>query len=201
MFVYIGFRSPNAEAWTIVRAGGARRPAGRAGRRRRRAAARRRAEARIEVHPGERDELAYLGWDVGESAGSRSRRRPRSAGPGSRSTTTRSLPTSAEWREVAAFIDPFGFRHELRYGLAAAAARSSPGRPISGFVTGDGGLGHVVLIVPDLDAGRAVLRRRVRLQGVRHRSTRASRSRSCTATRATTRWPSPAGTASSACTT
>ena len=31
----------------------------------------------------------------------------------------------------------------------------TPGRPMSGFVTGEQGLGHVVLIVPDLAAAEA----------------------------------------------
>ena len=49
------------------------------------------------------------------------------------------------------FDDPFGFRHELTFGLADGGP-FVPGRPISGFVTGEGGLGHAVLIVPDLAA-------------------------------------------------
>ena len=48
------------------------------------------------------------------------------------------------------FTDPFGFRHELSHGLRMGSP-FTPGRTMHGFVTGDGGLGHAVLIVPDLD--------------------------------------------------
>ena len=36
-------------------------------------------------------------------------------------------------------------------GLASEPDSFTPGRPGTSFVTGDGGMGHVVLIVPDLD--------------------------------------------------
>ncbi len=54
-------------------------------------------------------------------------------------------------REMAWFVDPFGFRHELIHGLATEPASFTPGRPGVQFVTGDKGLGHAVLIVPDWD--------------------------------------------------
>ncbi|MGH8978091.1 MAG: VOC family protein, partial [Acidimicrobiia bacterium] len=44
----------------------------------------------------------------------------------------------------------FGFRHELSHGQRQASEPFEPGRPIDGFVTGDGGLGHAVLFVPNL---------------------------------------------------
>jgi len=52
---------------------------------------------------------------------------------------------------LVSFVDPFGFRHELAAELPADGS-FSPGRPIAGFVTGDQGLGHLVLLVPDLEA-------------------------------------------------
>jgi extradiol dioxygenase len=106
------------------------------------------AEARIVIHPGEREQLAYFGWDVGDASGL--------AAAGERvgqvGITVRhdsDLAAVRRTAEVAWFVDPFGFRHELSYGLASGGP-FAPGRPISGFVTGDGGLGHVVLLVPDL---------------------------------------------------
>ncbi|HUO36616.1 MAG TPA: VOC family protein, partial [Mycobacterium sp.] len=48
--------------------------------------------------------------------------------------------------------DSFGFRHELIHGLATEPGSFSAGRPGVQFVTGDEGLGHAVLIVPDWDA-------------------------------------------------
>ena len=52
--------------------------------------------------------------------------------------------------EPRSFVDPFGFRHELVAALDHGAP-FTPGRPMAGFVTGAQGLGHVVLLVPDLD--------------------------------------------------
>ncbi len=48
---------------------------------------------------------------------------------------------------IAVFSDPFGFRHELTYGLLRKPATFRPGRAMSGFVTGDGGVGHAVIVV------------------------------------------------------
>lgn len=147
---YIGFTSPNAEEWTtfgpevlgleVVAPG----PDG---------AVRLRvddATYRIAVHPGATDDLAYLGWAV--------------AGPEALTDAVTLLEDEAievhrgdaalartrAVDEVVWFRDPFGLRHELSHGQHGAAAPFHPGRPMSGFVTGDGGLGHAVLFVPDL---------------------------------------------------
>jgi extradiol dioxygenase len=151
---YIGFTSPNAAAWNtfgpevlgleLTHPG----PDG---------TVRLRnddAPYRIAVHPDDVDDLAYLGWAV--------------AGPAELADAVAHLakhdievrPGGAELAElravtdVAWFTDPFGFRHELTHGRQTGPA-FAPGRPIAGFVTGAGGLGHAVLIVPDLDAAEA----------------------------------------------
>jgi extradiol dioxygenase len=150
---YIGFRSPNATAWTTFGPqvlGAQLADPGPDGAVRLRVDG---CEARIVVHPGQREQLAYVGWDVGDRHGlevvSEQVRRV--------GITVADDPAAAVDRrvsEIAAFVDPFGFRHELSYGLATAGA-FEPGRLISGFVTGEGGLGHVVLIVPDHEQARA----------------------------------------------
>ncbi len=109
------------------------------------------AAARIMVHPGSHDDVAYVGWDVGDDD--------------SLVDTIASLDRAgiavthddvlAKMREVATaawFTDPFGFRHELTYGLRDVGP-FEPGRPMSGFLTGDEGLGHAVFLVPDIEAG------------------------------------------------
>jgi len=148
---YIGFTSPDAEKWREfgpeilgleVAANGVD------------GAVRLRADDaawRIAVHPGERNDLAYLGWCVG--------------GPAELEDAIvtlekhgfelhRAESALAKERTVAGFawfVDPFGFRHELSFGQLQKPASFRPGRPMSGFVTGDGGLGHAVLLVPDLE--------------------------------------------------
>lgn len=147
---YIGFRSPNAEEWAEFGPGilgledAGRGPDG---------ALRFRnddAAWRIVVHPGDADDLAYLGWLVAGPAALAEAivalekqglqvQRGDAALAGLRSVV-----------ELAWFVDPFGFRHELAWGLTMRPSSFRPGRALSGFVTGAGGLGHAVLIVPDL---------------------------------------------------
>jgi extradiol dioxygenase len=147
---YVGFSSPEAEAWKtfgpevlgleLAQPG----PDG---------AVRLRnddAVHRITVHPGPVDDLAYLGWAVaGPAALADAVARLRSH----HVEVTEGSPQLAAERAVAAlvwFTDPFGFRHELSFGQLTRPSTFRPGRAISGFVTGDGGLGHAVVIVPDL---------------------------------------------------
>ncbi len=109
------------------------------------------AVARITVHPGQANDVAYLGWDVGDDAGlDEAAGRVEAEG-----IEVHRDDDLAKERHVAAvvwFTDPFGFRHELSHGLEQGGP-FEPGRPLSGFLTGEQGLGHAVLIVPDLDEG------------------------------------------------
>jgi 2,3-dihydroxybiphenyl 1,2-dioxygenase len=103
---------------------------------------------RIAIHPGDRDQLLYLGWEVGESVDAAVERL------GAAGVDVRRDSAAAGERPIPGvvwFRDPFGFRHELAPALPVAAP-FAPGRAMGGFVTGNQGLGHVVLIVPDLDA-------------------------------------------------
>lgn len=102
---------------------------------------------RLAVHPGERDDVSYFGWDVGDEFDAACDR----LGHAGIAVARDVVPGERPAGEVVSFRDPFGFRHELATPLADAEP-FTPGRDISGFVTGDQGLGHVVLIVPDLDA-------------------------------------------------
>lgn len=58
-------------------------------------------------------------------------------------------------RRAVAVTDPAGFRTELFTGAATAQLPFASPTGVSGFVTGDLGLGHVVLATPDLDASVA----------------------------------------------
>ena len=149
-FAYVGFVSPAAEAWRtfgpeVLGAQLADRPDG--------AIALRIDEyaPRIVVHSGDHDDVAYIGWDCGDSDGlaetvARVRAAGCSAVPDAEAARVRQVT------ELVAFTDPWGFRHELTHGLREVGP-FVPGRPMSGFVTGDQGLGHLVLLLPDLDAG------------------------------------------------
>lgn len=146
---YIGFTSPAAEAWRsfgpevlgaqLAEDG----PPGAIGLRVDE------ASWRIALHPGEVDDVAYLGWDVGDDAGL-DELVDRLDAEGITATRDGELARQRRVAAAAWFVDPFGFRHELAHGLAPGGRAFTPGRPLSGFVTGEQGLGHVVLLVPDL---------------------------------------------------
>jgi len=108
---------------------------------------------RIAIHPGERDELRYVGWEVpGPAALDGSVEDLERHGiPVQRASAEECRARHVE--SMAWFQDPWGMRHEIYYGQRALLS-FRPTRDISGFVTGELGLGHVVLAVPDV--GEAV---------------------------------------------
>ncbi len=105
---------------------------------------------RVAIHPGEADELAYLGWDVAPADFDVMITRVQAAGF-SVQRGDASLAGDRAVAELAWFVGPFGLRHELSHGCQSGAP-FAPGRAMSGFVTGEQGLGHAVLIVPELAA-------------------------------------------------
>jgi len=108
------------------------------------------AAYRISLAEGPVDNLDHLGWGVaGPREFETAMARLKSAGV----TVVRENNELASARcvaEVASFTDPFGWRQELSWGQAWRQGSFQPGRPMSGFVTGKQGLGHIVLVVPDL---------------------------------------------------
>lgn len=110
------------------------------------------ADCRLWVHPAPRNDIAYIGWTVvGEEDARELGARIEAAGL----KVHRSTAEEADARKVAGyfwFIDPAGFRHELAWGQFTLPHSFLPGRPMSGFNTADQGMGHIVLLVPDLRA-------------------------------------------------
>lgn len=134
---YVGFTSPNFEEWRSFGPevlGAELAPDGPDGAVRLRVDD---ASWRVSIHPGEADDLAYLGWEVDDLAATLD--------------SIEAAEISVDRNPVASFADPFGFRHQLITGLEVGPV-FKPGRAMSGFVTGDQGVGHVVLMVPDLGA-------------------------------------------------
>jgi extradiol dioxygenase len=107
---------------------------------------------RLAIHPGDRDDVAYFGWSVQTSESARQiADNVEAAGL----DVSGGDPETAELRGVEGFlwfIDPFGFRHEISWGQLFLPNSFRPGRAHSGFKTGEQGVGHVVLLVPDLVA-------------------------------------------------
>ncbi len=104
---------------------------------------------RIQIEPGPADDLVALGWHAPNDDPVRERL----AAAGIEVNDDADLAAARDVESVAWFVDPFGFRHELVGGLRVAGP-FTPGRPLDGgFVTGEQGFGHAVLLVPDLDTG------------------------------------------------
>lgn len=107
---------------------------------------------RFLIHPTGKDDLAYIGWEVAtEEAMASMAERLQRAGVEVRPGTS----AEAEARRVAGlitFADPSGIASEVFYGPLVNFEKpfQSP-RPISGFKTGEMGLGHFVLAVDDLE--------------------------------------------------
>ncbi len=107
---------------------------------------------RFIVHPKGNDDLAYIGWEVAhEHALHAITEQLKASGV----TVTPGTPEEAEARRVVGLIkfdDLNGIASEVFYGplITFENAFKSP-RAISGFETGELGLGHIVITVNDLD--------------------------------------------------
>lgn len=110
---------------------------------------------RFIVHPTGSDDLAYLGWEVaGPNDLAALADKLRAAGISVRNATE---DERAE-RKVCGLIklsDPNGLDTEIYWGPQVDFDRPfAPSRPISGFVTGSQGAGHLVMMVSDVEASR-----------------------------------------------
>lgn len=110
---------------------------------------------RLAVHPGEHDELAYIGWEARDNS---DLHRIVETLQGLGVAVCREPAEAARNRmvsELVSFEDPFGLRHEI-YAGAVEFDRSFRGeRVTTRFRTGSQGLGHAVIVVPDLEVGTA----------------------------------------------
>jgi len=104
---------------------------------------------RIAIHPGEEDRLAYIGWELRDKAAFRAAvAELQQKGVEHRLAE----PGECQQRRVQAFVrvrDPFDYVHELYYAPTFTHRSFRPGKPSAGFVAGEHGAGHVVVVVPD----------------------------------------------------
>ncbi len=107
---------------------------------------------RITLHPGERDDVAYCGWEVADAASARAvAKRLRAQG----ARVTECTEAQARARGVEGLVsvrDPNGVANEIYWGpmRERESAFVSP-RGVRGFRTGELGFGHIVLAVDDYD--------------------------------------------------
>jgi 2,3-dihydroxybiphenyl 1,2-dioxygenase len=104
---------------------------------------------RLAVHPGSADDLAYLGWDVATSTElSALSAQLNAAGivvnAGDAALCARRFVDELVW-----CIGPSGIRNEFSVGAREAVAAFRSPRALSGFLAGEQGVGHAVMIVDD----------------------------------------------------
>ena len=106
---------------------------------------------RLAIEAGEVDGGLAYGWEVADPAAlDLAAAELEAAG----FPVTPARKEELERRRVAGMIscmDPAGHRVELFCGADRAGDEFAPGREISGFRTGELGMGHVVLMVPDME--------------------------------------------------
>ncbi|MGV2582920.1 UNVERIFIED_CONTAM: VOC family protein [Mycobacterium avium subsp. hominissuis] len=103
------------------------------------------------IHPGPVSRLAYAGWELkGEDDFAGALEHLERHGV----PFTRATDEQLEDRCVTGMVrltDPAGFVHELFYGQGARYRSFLPGRNHQGFVTGDQGMGHLVVVAPEYE--------------------------------------------------
>jgi 2,3-dihydroxybiphenyl 1,2-dioxygenase len=107
---------------------------------------------RFDIRRGDRDQLLALGWEV---ASQRSLHETATNVNDHGVEVARATERQARERGVLDFIafnDPAGIRQEIVYGPAADFRPFMLTRPMSGYLTGELGMGHVVIGVQNFDA-------------------------------------------------
>jgi 2,3-dihydroxybiphenyl 1,2-dioxygenase len=108
--------------------------------------------ARLFVEAGNQETVSIMGWEVADGdALARLAARLSDAGH-EVSVGTPDLAAQRQVRELISAKDPVGNTLEFFRGAAEATAPLVPGRPISGFRTGQLGLGHIVLTTRSIEA-------------------------------------------------
>ncbi|HEY0561517.1 MAG: 2,3-dihydroxybiphenyl 1,2-dioxygenase [Mycobacterium sp.] len=104
---------------------------------------------RIAVRPAAQERLTYVGWELLNAPAWHDALATLAADGIAYTVGDAALCDERQVHRLAWFIGPDRMRHELFYGQSFHPHSFLPGRPHSGFVAGRGGLGHVVLAVPE----------------------------------------------------
>lgn len=106
---------------------------------------------RLAVHPGQNEDLAYIGWELASRRAFEDALDELAA-----KGIAFEMGTTAEVKDrcvqgMASMLDPSGFRHEIFWGQDVPAEPFWAPRYHRGYLGGDtGGPGHIVLVVPEL---------------------------------------------------
>ena len=94
---------------------------------------------------------SFYGWEVADAAALDATAAKLEAAGVKVARGSRALADERFVKDLIVFSDPAGNRIEVFHGPQVASDPFKPGRNISGFRTGPLGMGHVVLIVDDID--------------------------------------------------
>lgn len=109
-------------------------------------------EYRVALHPDEMDGVRLITWEVDTPEVLRELAdQVRGAGIAVQWHEHGENDTR-DWTESFTFVDPEGFPIAIRYGATWDHKEFRPSSVVSGFVTGDMGLGHLVLVAKDYKA-------------------------------------------------
>jgi 2,3-dihydroxybiphenyl 1,2-dioxygenase len=108
---------------------------------------------RLALHPGAEHRLAYLGWELPNAKALEAAVSELRAGGIEVSEAKPEERADRSVRYLYYCSDPFGNRHEFFSGQLTFEGKFRGGNVQSTFVTGNQGLGHAVLIVPDIEQG------------------------------------------------
>lgn len=107
---------------------------------------------RLAIYPGEREgELAFVGWELADRIAFRDALVELKEKGVDFEVATPEQALERGVQGMAWFHDPLGFRHEIFWSAYYLEDSFIPGRlPHKGFRTGPLGIGHIVLMVPQL---------------------------------------------------
>ena len=107
---------------------------------------------RLFVESGEAESLGVCGWETNSEQGLQEVADALSAAKMEFTWGSEELIGRRQVQNLLSFTDPSGNKHEAYWGVVSDFATFNSTTGVSGFVTGDQGLGHIVLPAPDFDA-------------------------------------------------
>jgi extradiol dioxygenase len=110
---------------------------------------------RIALVDSDQERLAFIGWEVGSAEDLASLQRRLASTPWALARATDDELSARQVAGMAWCLDPSGNRLEFFHGQRTSDRPWAPGRSMSGFLTGELGLGHLVVAVPGIDEALA----------------------------------------------
>jgi len=106
---------------------------------------------RLFVEPGQDERLSVCGWETNSEAGLMAVADSLKSAGVDFSWGDQDLIARRRVQNLLKFTDPAGNQHEAYWGIVSDFKRVNSPAGVSSFVTGDQGMGHVVLPAPNFD--------------------------------------------------